>query len=198
MLDADFCVDMLKGALTTAKPEIFNSVQGVQFTSDTFTRVLEDHCIRISMDGHGRAFDNIFIERLWRSVKYEEVYLKDYSGVRDAKDSLRRYFFFYNNDRPHQSQKYRTPSEVNYAGDEKLNHPKLTGRIQLMSSPLPITGAMLSQEAVQGDPSGYKKDIIHLKKTNDFVLTTGYTSGNAVETTSLFRSRVDTAKPRDR
>jgi len=111
-LDTDFCVEMLKDALTTAQPETFNSDQGVQFTSEAFTGVLKNHDIKISMDGRGRAFDNIFVERLWRSVKYEEVYLKDYSCMRDAKDSLRRYFDFYNNDRPHQSLGYKTPSEV--------------------------------------------------------------------------------------
>jgi putative transposase len=163
-LDADFCVDMLKKALMKARPQIFNSDQGVQFTSEAFTGVLEDHGVRISMDGRGRAFDNIFVERLWRSVKYEEVYLKDYSGVRDAKDSLRRYFEFYNNDRPHQSLGYRTPEEVYCAGDKKLNHTKLTGGIQLMSSPLPITGAMLSLETLHGAPAGHTQEIIHLKK----------------------------------
>ena len=163
-LDADFCVDMLKEALTTAQPEIFNSDQGVQFTSEAFTGVLENHGVRISIDGRGRAFDNIFVERLWRSVKYEEVYLKDYSGVRDAKDSLRRYFNFYNNERPHQSLGYKTPSEVYFAGDKKLNRTKLMGGIQLMSSSLSVTNAMLSQETQQGAPAGLSQEIIHLKR----------------------------------
>ena len=147
-----------------ARPQIFNSDQGVQFTSEAFTGVLEDHGVRISMDGRGRAFDNIFVERLWRSVKYEEVYLKDYAGVQDAKDSLRRYFEFYNNDRPHQSLRYRTPEDVYCAGDKKLNHTKLTGGNDLMSSPVQITNAVLSQEAMHGAPSGHTQEIIHLKK----------------------------------
>lgn len=161
-LDADFCVDMLKGALMTARPEIFNSDQGVQFTSEAFTGTLKDHSIRISMDGRGRAFDNIFVERLWRSVKYEEVYLKDYSGVRDAKNSLRRYFDFYNNDRPHQSLEYRTPSEVYYG--EKAKHTDLKGGRGLIPTLVPITNSVLSQEAVQGAPSGQTQEIIHLKR----------------------------------
>ena len=161
-LDADFCVDMLKNTLQTARPEIFNSDQGVQFTSEAFTGILEDHCIRISMDGRGRVFDNIFVERLWRSVKYEEVYLKDYSGVRDAKDSLRQYFNFYNNDRPHQSLGYKTPSEVYYG--EKKTHTSLTGGRGLIPTPVPITNPVLSQETVQGAPTGHTQEIIHLKR----------------------------------
>ena len=93
-------------------PEIFNTDQGSQFTSDEFTTMLEDVGIRISMDGKGRVFDNIFIERLWRTVKYEEVYLKDYQTVAEAVLSLGRYFVFYNKQRPHQSLDYRTPAEV--------------------------------------------------------------------------------------
>ena len=163
-LDADFCVDMLKNALKTAQPEIFNSDHGVQFTSDAFAGVLEYHCIRISMDGRGRAFDNIFVERLWRTVKYEEVFLKDYSDVRDAKNSLRRYFDFYNHDRPHQSLEYRTPSEVYYAGHKKYNHTNLTGGRGLISIPVPINSSVLSREVLQSAPSGYTQEIIHLKK----------------------------------
>jgi putative transposase len=161
-LDADFCVDMLKESLATARPEIFNSDQGVQFTSEAFTGVLEDNGVRISMDGRGRAFDNIFVERLWRSVKYEEVYLKDYSGVRDARDSLRRYFSFYNNDRLHQSLGYNTPSEVYYG--EKAKHTSLTSGRQLIPTSLPLNEPVLLQEAVRGAPAGQIKEIIHLKK----------------------------------
>ncbi len=163
-LDADFCVDMLKNALQITHPKIFNSDQGVQFTSEAFTGTLEDHCIRISMDGRGRAFDNIFVERLWRSVKYEEVYLKDYSGVRDAKDSLRQYFDFYNNDRPHQSLGNRTPEEVYYGLNEKVNRNYLESGRDLISSYVPITNAVLSKESVQCAPPGQTQEIIHLKK----------------------------------
>jgi putative transposase len=112
-LDASFCVDTLKQALATGrKPEIFNTDQGSQFTSHAFTKVLLDHGIEISMDGKGRAFDNIMVERLWRSVKYEEVYLKDYQTIAEAVLGLRRYFEFYNNERIHQSLNYCTPASV--------------------------------------------------------------------------------------
>ena len=115
-LDTSFCLSALDWALRTAKPEIFNSDQGAQFTSEDFTGRLKDQGIPISMDGRGRALDNVFVERLWRTVKYEEVYLKDYSGVPDAIGSLSRYFPFYNHERPHQSLGYRTPAAV-YFGD---------------------------------------------------------------------------------
>jgi putative transposase len=102
----------LERALDRARPEIFNSDQGSQFTSREFTSKLEDAQIRISMDGRGRAFDNIFIERLWRSVKYEEVYLKSYQSAWEAEDGLDRYFQFYNQERLHQSLEYRTPHQI--------------------------------------------------------------------------------------
>lgn len=111
-LEADFCVDALKAALNKGKPEIFNTDQGSQYTSDDFTGCLLEEGIAISMDGKGRALDNIFVERLWRSVKYEEVFLREYKTVREAKNGLARYFEFYNNERPHQSLGYRTPREV--------------------------------------------------------------------------------------
>jgi putative transposase len=111
-LDAEFCVEALGKALTLSKPEIFNSDQGSQFTSGSFTGVLQSNGIAISMDGRGRAFDNIFVERLWRSVKYEEVYLREYDSVGEAVLSLGAYFRFYNQDRPHQSLRYKTPYQV--------------------------------------------------------------------------------------
>ena len=111
-LDASFCVQSLERALSMGTPEIFNSDQGSQFTSEAFTRVLLKAEIRISMDGAGRAFDNIFIERLWRSVKYEDVYLKDYQTPPEARAGLASYFEFYNNQRPHQALDYRRPAEV--------------------------------------------------------------------------------------
>ena len=113
-LDREFCMKALNKALESGKPEIFNTDQGVQFTSLEFTGRLEAAGIQISMDGRGRALDNVFVERLWRSVKYEEVYLKDYQDVRIAKDGLRNYFQFYNAERPHQSLGNETPSEVYY------------------------------------------------------------------------------------
>lgn len=112
-LDASFCVRALERALSATKqvPEIFNSDQGSQFTSEAFTGVLKEAGIRISMDGRGRAYDNIFVERLWRSVKYEEVYPHDYQTPAEARLSLNRYFEFYNYERPHQSLDGWTPAE---------------------------------------------------------------------------------------
>jgi len=111
-LDADFCVEALKEALRKGRPEIFNTDQGSQFTSDEFTGTLKENNIKISMDGKGSYNDNLFIERLWRSVKYEEVYLKAYQDGREARQSLADYFRFYNNERPHQALGYKTPAEV--------------------------------------------------------------------------------------
>lgn len=111
-LDNGFCIEALHNALRFDTPEIFNSDQGCQYTSKDFTNVLKEAGVRISMDGKGRALDNIFVERLWRSVKYEEVYLKDYDNVRDAMDGIGSYLAFYNNERPHQSLGYRTPAQV--------------------------------------------------------------------------------------
>jgi putative transposase len=115
-LEADFCVAALHRALAGRKPEIFNSDQGSQFTSVGFTEVLQSAGVRISMDGRGRVFDNIMVERLWRSVKYEEVYLKDYATPREARSNLREHFVFYNEERPHQSLCYATPAEVYRGG----------------------------------------------------------------------------------
>jgi len=111
-LDADFCVEALEEALKKGKPEIFNTDQGAQFTGEAFTGLLKQHGIRISMDGKGSYNDNLFIERLWRTVKYEEVYLKAYQDGRDARIGLGNYFRFYNTERPHQTHGYRTPAEV--------------------------------------------------------------------------------------
>ena len=111
-LEADFCVEALQEALGRGRPEIFNTDQGSQFTSKEFTQVLRDQGVRISMDGKGRYADNIFVERLWRTVKYEEVYLKAYADAREARRELGAYFPFYNDQRPHQALGYRTPAEV--------------------------------------------------------------------------------------
>ena len=113
-LDTGFCLAALDQALEQARPEIFNSDQGSQFTSQPFISRLEASGIRISMDGRGRVFDNIFIERFWRTVKYEEVYLKSYQNVREAVASLNRYFQFYNRERLHQALNYQTPQQVHY------------------------------------------------------------------------------------
>ncbi len=112
-MDVSFCLDALERALEQGKrPEIFNSDQGAQFTSREFTERPHLANIRISMDGRGRALDNVFVERLWRTVKYEEVYLKDYGSPREARQSLSKYFAFYNHERLHQALDYRTPAAV--------------------------------------------------------------------------------------
>lgn len=113
-LDVHFCVEALEDALKKGCPGIFNSDQGSQFTSNDFTGILLSKGIAISMDGRGRVFDNIFTERLWRSVKYEEVYIKGYQAYKDAREGLDGYFSFYNNRRYHQSLEYKTPHEVHY------------------------------------------------------------------------------------
>jgi len=114
-LDAHFCVDALEEAIERyGAPEIFNTDQGSQFTSEEFTGLLKKHEIKISMDGKGRWLDNVFVERLWRSVKYEEVYLKAYDSVADARQSLEKYFTFYNQKRRHQSLDRQTPDRVYY------------------------------------------------------------------------------------
>jgi len=111
-LEAHFCLEALEEALEQRTPTIFNTDQGAQFTSLEFTSRLEQHGIQISMDGRGRALDNIFVERLWRTVKWEEVYAHDYQTTQEAWRSLHRYFVFYNHERPHQSLGYLTPAEV--------------------------------------------------------------------------------------
>jgi len=111
-LDTSFCLEALDRALKVATPEIFNTDQGVQFTSTEFVNRLKAADIRISWDGRGRALDNIFVERLWRSVKYEEVYMKDYQSVPDAVRNLQTYFTFYNQERLHQALDYQTPAQV--------------------------------------------------------------------------------------
>ena len=121
-LTNDFCVEALKEALEYGTPEIFNTDQGCQFTSEDFVRVLRDRKIQISMDGRGRALDNIFVERLWRSVKYENVYLKGYETIPDAEVGLKEYFDFYNLQRYHQSLAYKTPWLV-YSGLEVAQNP---------------------------------------------------------------------------
>jgi putative transposase len=115
-LESSFCVSALEQALTHGTPEIFNTDQGAQFTSETFTNTLLDRGISISMDGRGRALDNVFIERLWWSVKYEDVYPKGYSDGHTLYRGLRRYFDYYNNERKHSSLDKRTPVEVFFAG----------------------------------------------------------------------------------
>jgi putative transposase len=111
-MEKDFCIEALEEALSKGLPEIFNSDQGSQFTSMEFTKTLEGKEVKISMDGKGRCLDNIFVERLWRSVKYEETYLKNYATPLEALKGLKAYFNFYNNTRPHQSLNYKTPAQI--------------------------------------------------------------------------------------
>ena len=111
-LDVGFCVEALEEALRGGRPDIFNTDQGTQFTSEVFTELLKQHLVRISMDGKGRYKDNIFVERLWRRVKYGEVYLKAYQDGREARIGIREYFRFYNTERPHQALGYQTPAEA--------------------------------------------------------------------------------------
>lgn len=112
-LETDFCLRALDEALERwGRPEIFNTDQGVQFTSEQFTGMLKEQGIQISMDGKGRCLDNVFVERLWRSLKYEEVFLHGYDGVPDARGGIGRYFAFFNEERPHQSLGYQTPLMV--------------------------------------------------------------------------------------
>ena len=114
-LDGLFCLEALRLALGQGQPDIFNTDQGVQFTANAFTDELAGSHIQISMDGRDRAFDNIFIERLWRSVKYEDLYIKEYPSVPALEHGLRDYFHLYNHERPHQSLAYRTPADVHCA-----------------------------------------------------------------------------------
>ena len=111
-LDADFCCEMLEEALSRGKPEVFNTDQGSQFTARAWTSRLEEAGVAVSMDGKGRCLDNVFVERLWRTVKYEDIYLKGYEAVPALLGGLSAYFPFYNEERLHQALDYRTPAEV--------------------------------------------------------------------------------------
>jgi len=119
-LEKEFCLEALRDSLRISKPEIFNTDQGAQFTSPEFTGLLERAGIRISMDGRGRVYDNIFVERFWRSVKYEEVYLHEYRTVAEARVHLDAYFRFYNAERPHEALDYRTPHEVYFGSSAAM------------------------------------------------------------------------------
>jgi putative transposase len=127
-LEKAFCLEALGQALRVSKPEIFNTDQGSQFTSAEFTAILEGEGIKVSMDGRGRLYDNIFVERLWRTVKYEEVYLHEYRTIPEAREHLAAYFRFYNRERPHEALSYRTPQEIYFglaAKREALLEPRV-------------------------------------------------------------------------
>ena len=136
-LETGFCAEALSDALGQGTPQVFNTDQGSQFTSREFTQILHDHSVKISMDGRGRYQDNIFVERLWRTVKYEEVYLKAYANGLEARNDLREYFRFYNERRPHQALGYQTPAEVFYgepvAEDEELKERRCSDQPALVS-----------------------------------------------------------------
>jgi putative transposase len=137
-MEVSFCVDCLEEALRNfGKPEVFNSDQGAQFTSESFTGVLKREGITISMDGRGRAFDNIFVERLWRNVKYEDVYLKGYATVGELMIGLSEYFALYNAERPHQALQNKTPDEVykSATGGGALIVQKYKGKIAEQHEP---------------------------------------------------------------
>lgn len=149
-MDAGFCVDCLEEAIRHyGRPEIFNSDQGSQFTSDSFTKVLKDHDITISMDGRGRAMDNIFVERLWRNVKYEDIYLNGYATMSELMLGLTKYFVFYNGERPHQALEYLTPNMVYMmaTGGGALIVDKFGGAGKEPSVPLRSTKDFLPAEA---------------------------------------------------
>lgn len=120
-MDVTFCLTALEQALEKGGPEIFNTDQGSQFTSQAFTGRLEEAGVAISMDGRGRVLDNIFVERLWRTVKYEDIYIKGYTTVAELEAGLADYFWFYNHERPHQALGYQTPAEVYFGGLEAEN-----------------------------------------------------------------------------
>jgi putative transposase len=124
-LDVGFCVEAAEEALRHGRPDIFNTDQGAQFTSEAFTGLLALHGVRVSMDGKGSYNDNLFIERLWRSVKYEEVYLKSYQDGKEAKAGIGNYFRFYNAERPHQALGYRTPAEIFLSSQVEASNSRL-------------------------------------------------------------------------
>ena len=130
-LTGSFCIEALEEALSRSQPEIFNSDQGSQYTAEAFTSRLEACGVAISMDGRGRAIDNVFVERLWRSVKYEEVYLKDYIDGWQAEASLGAYLRFYNEERIHQALGYRTPLDVYRERDSSGSEPPDEKRIEI-------------------------------------------------------------------
>jgi putative transposase len=145
-LEASFCIEALEEALRIGVPEIFNTDQGAQFTSEAFTGLLEQHGIKVSMDGKGRYTDNLFIERLWRSLKYEEVYLKAYAGGKEARAGIGGYFDFYNLERPHQALGYQTPAEVFINGKKTASPVDLveSGKPSRLAEPTETVGPALN------------------------------------------------------
>jgi len=133
-MDDDFCVSALQSAIRRhGTPDIFNTDQGVQFTGKAFTNELKENVIKISMDGKGRWMDNVFIERLWRSVKYEEIYIKEYDSVAELVQSLKQYFNFYNFERPHQALDGKTPAELYFGTAAALKAACVLGQGQYLT-----------------------------------------------------------------
>jgi putative transposase len=144
-LDVGFCVEAAEEALRKYRPDIFNTDQGAQFTSEAFTGLLEHHGVRVSMDGKASYNDNLFIERLWRSVKYEEVYLKAYKDGKEARAEISSYFRFYNSERPHQALGYRTPEEVFLSA---LVEAKDKSLVESVRQDIPIAGSLRKADPI--------------------------------------------------
>lgn len=162
-MEAVFCVDCLEDALRAhGKPEIFNSDQGSQFTSEAFTDVLKREGIAISMDGRGRAFDNIFVERLWRSVKHEDIYLKDYISMGELRFGLMEYFTFYNAERPHQSLGQKTPDVVyrTAAGGGAMIVDKYPRAVDETPVPLCSTGVSSTADPITKAKPGQRRPAV--------------------------------------
>lgn len=171
-MEAMFCVDCLEEAVRThGKPEIFNSDQGVQFTSEAFTSALKNKGIVISMDGRGRAFDNIFVERLWRSVKYEKVYLNGYATMGELRVGLAEYFAFYNGERPHQSQGNQTPNFIYQTG---------------------VGGGAL---IVDNYPTVVEESPVPLRSTGDSSTTTKAESRASADATTKAKAKTEQRRP---
>jgi len=153
-LDATFCVEALERALAISKPEIFNTDQGAQYTSEAFIGRLKKARVKISMDGRGRCYDNIFVERLWRTVKYEEVYLHHYETMEEAWEGLGRYFAFYNRERPHQSLKWRTPHEMYFGTQEAEGDSEIAAAV---ATPV----ALRAPSVATATPSGFHLNSGH-------------------------------------
>ena len=173
-MDDSFCVSALERALRLyGKPEIFNTDQGPQFTGTAFTGTLKAAGIRISMDGKGRALDNIFIERLWRSVKYEEIYLNEYATVDALRKALKKYFHFYNRERPHQSFGRATPAEV-YAGRSVDGSEVMQARTAQACALVDDSSGPLRAETC-GSAVGNDETVAHSASTLPELSPTGHT-----------------------
>ena len=153
-LDGSFCLEMLEEALSRGQPEVFNTDQGVQFTAQAWTGRLESAGVAVSMDGRGRCLDNVFVERLWRRVKYEDIYLWRYEAVPELQQGLGRYFPFYNEERLHQSLDYRTPAAVYQQGRAGGEVGGVKGRHSFSPRPpsAPVKGGRGEKECLGAGP----------------------------------------------